>query len=138
MFASAEGSPVQERSPRNLSNRNFFWGWFVAVNLALLVSALWIGPFGFYLPVIGILGSFLSLFFAKWLAIRAHNIKLIKPQFFKSGAEQEIYEVVAELAQMAGLAVTPEVGVYDSRDMNAFATGAGRKSSLIAFSSELL
>ena len=46
--------------------------------------------------------------------------------------------MVAELATRAGLDCVPEVGVYDSPDINAFATGSSPSNALVAFSSSLL
>jgi heat shock protein HtpX len=48
-----------------------------------------------------------------------------------------LYNKVAQLSQQAGLPM-PEVGVYESPEVNAFATGPTRKRSLVAVSSGLL
>ena len=42
------------------------------------------------------------------------------------------------LANRANLPAVPEVGVYESEEMNAFATGSSKEDSMIAFSSGLL
>jgi heat shock protein HtpX len=46
--------------------------------------------------------------------------------------------MVEDLARKAGLPVMPEVGVYDSPEVNAFATGPSKRRSLVAFSTGLL
>lgn len=46
--------------------------------------------------------------------------------------------MVEQLARKAGLSVTPEVGIYNSMEVNAFATGPTRNRALVAFSSGLL
>lgn len=121
-----------------LDNRNFFWAWFFAVNATLLVATLWVGVIGLLAPLIGFAGAFLSLFFAKWLAVKAHGIRMIEPALFRSDAERELHAIVSDVSQRAGLATVPAIGVYDSPDINAFATGATPSRSLVAFSSELL
>jgi heat shock protein HtpX len=47
-------------------------------------------------------------------------------------------ETVHRLARTAGLSVMPEVGIYDSPEINAFATGPSRSRALVAVSSGLL
>lgn len=121
-----------------LSNTAFL-KWFVAVNLGVVLTAVWFVPgLVWAFPIIGIGGAFLSLLLSKWLAMRAHHIEVINPAHFKSPVEEQLYRDVAELAGLAGLKGVPEVGIYASADMNAFATGASREASLIAFSSALL
>ncbi len=129
---------MSEVPQSRLDNRNFFWVWFVAVNATLLVATLWVGAVGLFAPVIGFAGAFLSLFLAKWLAIKAHDIRVIEPALFRSRAEEKLHAIVSDMAHRAGLETAPAVGVYDSPDVNAFATGASPSRSLVAFSSELL
>jgi heat shock protein HtpX len=121
-----------------LSNTTFL-KWFVAVNLGVVLTTVWFLPGLIWaFPIIGVGGAFLSLLLSKWLAKRAHDIEVINPARFKSPAEEHLYRTVAELAGLAGLKRVPEVGVYDSPDVNAFATGGSRDSSLVAFSGALL
>ncbi len=129
---------MSSTSQTRLDNRNFFWVWFVAVNATLLIAALWVGAIGLLAPLIGFAGAFLSLFFAKWLAIKAHGIRVIEPALFRSDAERDLHAIVSDVATRAGLGTVPAVGVYDSPDVNAFATGASQSRSLVAFSSQLL
>lgn len=84
----------------------------------------------------GMGGSFVSLLMSKWLAKRAYGIKIIDPQNV-SGPEIKIYEIVRRLAERENIPV-PEVGIYDSPEPNAFATGATKKSSMVAFSTGLI
>ena len=46
--------------------------------------------------------------------------------------------MVYDLARKAGLTTMPEVGIYQSPEVNAFATGPSRRNSLVAISSGLL
>jgi heat shock protein HtpX len=55
-----------------------------------------------------------------------------------SGSHADLYHRVARLAKSANLPVVPEVGIFDSPQMNAFATGPTKKRSLVAVSTGLL
>jgi len=55
-----------------------------------------------------------------------------------SSVERQLVETVHGLARAAGLSVMPDVGIYDSPEVNAFATGASRSRALVAVSSGLL
>ena len=85
--------------------------------------------------VLGFGGSFISLAMSKWIAKRSTGAQVItQPQ---NAAESWLVATVERQAREAGIE-TPEVAVYDSPDMNAFATGARRDSALVAVSSGLL
>ena len=135
--AVVAGDPQTLGGVNGLTNKNFFWAWFLVVNASFLVLAIFL-PFAVAFPFIGIAGAIFSLFASKWLAMRAHRIQVIDPAAFRSGAEAELHAMVAELSSRAGLPSTPEVGVYESPDMNAFATGASQSNSLVAFSTALI
>jgi heat shock protein HtpX len=85
--------------------------------------------------VIGFTGSLFSLLISKWMAIRAYSIELIKTP--SNSTEQWLVQTVREQSEKAGIPM-PDVGVYDSPEANAFATGRSRNSSLVAVSSGLL
>lgn len=122
----------------SLSNAQFF-KWFFLVNLGVVLTTVWfLDSFALIFPIVGIGGAFLALVFSRWLAIRAHKIKLIDAHNPTSDMEHDLQEMVAELAKRAGLPSTPEVGIYESPDMNAFATGRAPSAALIAFSSGIL
>ncbi len=55
-----------------------------------------------------------------------------------SGEEKSILDVIHNLACKAELKVLPEVGIYNSPELNAFATGSTKNNSLVAVSSRLL
>ncbi len=78
-------------------------------------------------------GAFISLSISRWMAKRAYGIQLIDgtAQDYRA---REIYDMVARLSKKAGLPAVPEVGVYNSAEPNAFATGPSKKKSLVAFS----
>jgi len=85
--------------------------------------------------VIGFGGSFISLAMSKWMAKRSTRAHVITQP--ANAAESWLVSVVERQAQQAGID-TPEVAIYNSPDMNAFATGARRNSALVAVSTGLL
>lgn len=85
--------------------------------------------------VVGFAGSFISLMMSKWMAKMAYGIKPIGQP--RSEAEAWIKQTVAAQAKAAGIAM-PEVGVYDSPEINAFATGPSRNNALVAVSSGMI
>lgn len=87
-----------------------------------------------YCFVWGMLGSLISLALSKHLAKLLMGVKLIDPQT-AVGEEFHIMEMTYRLAEKAGLKVMPEIGIFDSSEVNAFATGPSRNNSLVALSS---
>jgi heat shock protein HtpX len=85
--------------------------------------------------VIGFGGSFISLAMSKWMAKRSTGARVITNP--ANSSESWLINTVQRLAQNAGVDM-PEVAIYDSPDMNAFATGARRNSALVAVSTGLL
>jgi heat shock protein HtpX len=85
--------------------------------------------------VVGFTGSFISLAMSKWMAkmsTRAHVIDTPR-----NAAESWLVNTVHRLADQAGVR-HPEVAIYDSPDVNAFATGPTRNNALVAVSTGLL
>lgn len=85
----------------------------------------------------GTAGAFISLLTSKFVAKKSMNLKIIDPNA-AAGEEKNILEIIHNLARKAGLKVLPEVGIYDSPELNAFATGPTKNNSLVAVSSGLL
>ena len=85
--------------------------------------------------VIGFAGSFISLAISKWSAKRLTGARVIKDP--RNETERWLLSTVQRQAQTAGIG-TPEVAIYDSPDINAFATGANRNNALVAVSTGLL
>lgn len=92
-----------------------------------------------YAFIFGFLASFISLLLSRWIAKKMYGIVLIDPEklYTYSPKERKLYEIVARLSEKHGIAV-PEVGIYESEDPNAFATGFSKNSSLVAVSTALL
>ena len=85
--------------------------------------------------VIGFGGSFISLAISKFMAKRSMGVQIIEQP--GNSSEQWLVETVRRQAQQAGIDM-PEVGIFQSPDPNAFATGMRRNHALVAVSSGLL
>lgn len=81
----------------------------------------------------GMAGSFISLLLSKFMAKMMMGVKIVE-----DGTHQDIVIMVHHLASKAGISKMPEVGIYDSPEINAFATGATKNNALVAVSSGLL
>ena len=88
-----------------------------------------------YSAVFGMGGSFISLAISKWLAKTTMGVRVIDEP--ASPGERWLLETVHRLAGDAGIGL-PEVGVFDSPQPNAFATGMSRNDALVAVSTGLL
>jgi heat shock protein HtpX len=85
--------------------------------------------------VIGFGGSFISLALSKFMAKRTMGVQVIGQP--RSETERWLVETVRRQAAEAGIGM-PEVGVFQSPDPNAFATGMRRNAALVAVSTGLL
>jgi len=83
----------------------------------------------------GFAGSLISLALSKWMAKRTMGVTVISQP--RTAAEQWLIDTVARHAKEAGIGM-PEVGMFDSPEPNAFATGARRDHALVAVSTGLL
>jgi heat shock protein HtpX len=94
------------------------------LNALLIISA-----------VIGMTGSIISLVMSKWSAKNAMGVHVIEhPQ---NQTEQWLVDIVAKHAKQAGIGM-PEVGIFQTPEANAFATGMNKNSALVAVSTGLL
>ena len=129
-------------------------GLFLLTNLAVLVvagiilSLLGVGSYhgagGLKLGnlmviclVFGMVGSLISLFMSKWMALKTTGTELIDPNAPRSQAEVWLLQEVAQLAQRAGIKM-PDVGIFPSYQSNAFATGWNKNDALVSVSTGLL
>jgi len=85
--------------------------------------------------VIGFGGSFISLAISKWMAKRSMGVKIITSP--KTDLERWLMNTVSRQASSAGIGM-PEVGIFDSPQPNAFATGMNKNNALVAVSTGLL
>lgn len=87
--------------------------------------------------IYGLAGSFISLQLSRWMAKKFHGVQVIDPNT-TDRTERKIIDMVYRAARNAGMATMPEVGYYQSADVNAFATGPSKTRSLVAVSSGLV
>ena len=85
--------------------------------------------------IFGCVGSVISLFLSKTMCKRAYGVQVITTP--RNQQEAFLLSTVRMLTQKDGLAM-PEVGIYNSPDPNAFATGASKDAALVAVSTGLL
>ncbi len=85
--------------------------------------------------VIGFGGSFISLAISKWMAKRSMGVQIIENPAHPQ--ERWLVDTVAKQAENAGIGM-PEVGIFQSDAVNAFATGMSRNNALVAVSTGLL
>lgn len=81
--------------------------------------------------IYGMIGSFISLLLSKFMAKHMMGVQLLDDN-------HELTRRVHGFAQKAGIKTMPEVGIYQSSELNAFATGPSKNNSLVAVSTGLL
>src|SRR3989344_3377431 len=119
----------------------------IMVTLSLVLSLLGVG--NYYRPggldyqtllifcsVFGMGGAFVSLLLSKFMAKHMMGVQVLDPR--SPGDLGALVQRVHNLARGAGLSKMPEVGIYNSPEPNAFATGPSRNNSLVAVSTGLL
>ncbi len=85
--------------------------------------------------VIGMTGSVISLAISKWSAKRSMGVHVIdQPQ---NKTEEWLLSIVTKQAKEAGIGM-PEVGIFQTPQPNAFATGMNKNNALVAVSTGLL
>lgn len=130
--------------------RIFFWVMINAAVIAVIMTIVsvfgletrYLTPNGLNLEALAVMsilwgftGSFISLLISKWMAKKMMGVQVIEsPQ---NHQESKLIEVIGRISQQAGIKM-PEVGIYESNEINAFATGARKNASLVAVSSGLL
>jgi len=123
---------------------------FLATNAAIMVvltvvMSILTNVFGIYLAgngqllvmsaVIGFSGALISLFMSKSMAKRSMGVQVIEQP--ANETEQWLVSTVKEQARKAGIGM-PEVGMFNSPDPNAFATGWNKNAALVAVSAGLM
>ena len=125
--------------------------YFILLNIFIVTTASILGVFitqalgikgewGFYIvfySLIGFGGAFISLALSRWMAKKFMKVRVIDPNSAR-GSELDLVNMVHSAAKRARLPAKPEVGIYDSRQPNAFATGPSKRKSLVAVSQGLL
>ena len=103
----------------------------------LTARGLDLGSLAVFCLVWGFGGAFISLALSRVLAKWGMGVKLVDPNTADLTA-QELVSTVHRLAQAAGLRTMPQVGIYASDEVNAFATGPTKNRALVAVSTGLL
>lgn len=120
----------------------------VVITLSTLLSLLGVRPYltaygidyqslAVFCLIWGFSGAFISLALSRVMAKWMMGVRIIDPHT-ADPAKQSLVQAVHTLARSAGLSAMPEVGVYESPEVNAFATGPTKNRSLVAVSSGLL
>ena len=88
-----------------------------------------------FASMFGFGGAFISLALSKWMAKRSVGAVVITNP--RTADEKWLVNTVERQAKVANIA-TPEVAVWDSPQVNAFATGMNKNKALVAVSTGLL
>jgi heat shock protein HtpX len=115
----------------------------LSIVLSLLGISGYVGPGGLNIQALAIFcfvwgmgGAFLSLQMSRFIAKKATGVQLVDGRTGRHELDW-LYDTVGRLTRQANLPM-PEVGVYDSPEVNAFATGPSKNRSLVAVSTGLL
>ena len=88
-----------------------------------------------FAAVMGFGGSFISLAISKWMAKKTMGVQVIESP--NTATEKWLVDTVRRYSDEAGIGM-PEVGIFETSEVNAFATGMSKNNSLVAVSSGLL
>jgi heat shock protein HtpX len=126
---------------------------FIVTNIAVVLTLTivlrilgvdrYVGPGGLNIGALagfslvwGMTGAVISLLISRWMAKMSTGMVVVDGHTGDPRADR-VYSMIAGLTQKAGLPM-PEVGIYDSPEVNAFATGPSRSRALVAVSTGLL
>ncbi len=118
----------------------------VMITITLVMGVLGVGRYfpqggltglAVFCLVWGFAGAFISLALSRLMAKWFMGVQVIPPDTNNPDL-RELVDMVHRLAQQANLPKLPEVGIYESAEVNAFATGPSRSRSLVAVSTGLL
>ncbi len=119
----------------------------VVTTISALLAVLHVQPYlteyGLSIPdlavfclIYGMAGSLISLALSRAIAKWVYGVKLINPSSC-TAKEKWLVDTVNNLSRRSGLPAMPEVGIYQSDEANAFATGPTKSRALVAVSSGL-
>ena len=91
-----------------------------------------------FCAIVGFAGAFISLSLSRFTAKMFMGVEVIDSDHPGSHEEEFLVRTVYRLAEDAGINTMPEVGIYNSPEVNAFATGPSKNSALVAVSAGLL
>jgi heat shock protein HtpX len=107
---------------------------FLGLNNYLTASGLNYSALMGFCLIWGFVGSGISLMLSKFMAKTMMGVEIVDER----GQYAELVRRVHQMAKVAGIEKMPEVGVYQSPEVNAFATGPSKNNSLVAVSTGLL
>lgn len=121
----------------------------VVLAVSLIVNALGLRPYLsaqgidygsllIFCFLLGFGGALVSLAMSRWTAKWSMRVSVIDPARPGSEAERRLVARITDLCRRAGLDTLPEIAIYESPEVNAFATGPSRRRSLLAISTGLL
>lgn len=110
----------------------------LGVNQYVEAQGINYGSLLIFAAVVGFSGSIISLLLSKTMAKTMMRVKVIDPRGSMTSQEQKLLNTVYRFAQQVGINKMPEVGIYPSAEVNAFATGPSKNNSLVAVSQGLL
>jgi len=87
--------------------------------------------------IFGMGAAFINLYLSIWIAKTWYGVVIIDNESRLNEKQQFLYKKCLELCQNAGIDKV-QIGIYESREINAFATGPSKNNSLLAFSSGLI
>lgn len=85
----------------------------------------------------GMGGAFISLSLSRIMAKWLMGVRIINPNTTDE-TERHLVSTIYALARRGQLREMPQVGIYESPEVNAFATGPSRRRALVAVSTGLL
>lgn len=106
----------------------------LGVNHYLTASGIDYNALMIFCLVWGFAGSGISLLLSKFMAKRMMGVEIVDER----GQYGDLVRKVHLLSKQAGIEKMPEVGIYHSREVNAFATGPSKNNALVAVSTGLL
>jgi heat shock protein HtpX len=118
----------------------------IIVTISIVTSLLGIQPYlrgygidltslALFCLIWGMGGSLISLLLSKFMAKLMMGVEVIQPNDPQLGW---LVRKVHNIARKAGISQMPEVGIYESPELNAFATGPSKNNALVAVSTGLL
>lgn len=120
----------------------------IVLTMSVVMSVLGVRPYltqygldiqslAIFCAIWGMGGAFMSLLMSRAIAKWSSGVQVIPPDT-RDPALSQLVSTVHELSRKANLPAMPEVGIYDSPDPNAFATGPSKSMALVAVSTGLL
>ncbi len=115
----------------------------ISILLAVFHVQPYLNAYGLNIPALAVFcfvwgfgGAFISLLMSRAMAKWMYGVQLIDPNNC-SEREHWLIDIVGQLCRKASIETMPEVGIYQSEEANAFATGPTKSRALVAVSSGL-